>query len=418
MSRIIALASGQQIALDNIDCNLPPNLIDMFSRLRVSQPVTQVVLNQSNRLTALQSSGGIVTGTGGSVTYNENESSSILAVGTTQCLVRLRTNIAGIYQTGKSLLIFFTFTLGTGVSGVNKRCGYFTPNDGVYLEQNGTTLRWCLKSSVNGGIALSTVNQVDWNTDKFDGTGSGYNFDVTQGHIGWIALEWLGMGDVFCGFVKDTVPVLAHAFRHPNLSDRPYMRSANLYPTFELEQTAVTGGNSASYRAVCATVLNEGSLDTVGLSYGIKRNTNYTTTTANEAKPILLFRLNPSYVSSRIKPLSFSVAITSNSNFYVYLCRNPSFNNAITPTWVSLANKSIQYDNTPATTLTITNIDDCNVWINSGTNNSNLSETSKELALSLGSLYDGTPEIWCLAVACEGQNETVSLASINFLEGL
>lgn len=415
MSKIIALASGQQVAIDNIDVNIPPNLIDAFSRLRVSNPVIQTSINQSSPLRNLMLTEGQVSGSGTSSSFSLARASTTLTVGTTTGLRRLRSTISGLYQPGKSLLILFTFVLGTGQANVKKRVGYFDPNDGIFLQQNGTTLEWVKRSSVSGTVVETAIAQSNWNSDKFNGTGEGYTFDATKTHIGFISVEWLGVGNVACGFVYNQKPVVAHSFSHPNIGSSVYMRTANLFLNFEIERT-VAGGTSESFEAICGSVINEGNIDQSGAAFSINRTSSFTTAGANLCKAIMLFRLNPSFVNSRILPIAAEIAITTNTNFYVYLLRNPTYSTTLTPNWTTLANSSLQYDIAPSATPNVTNAQDCVVWTGIGTNSQNVSVGNNNLINFLGSNFNGTPDEWCLAVQCDTANETVNLAVLKFVE--
>lgn len=416
MSKIIVLANGQQVAIDNIDINLPDNLIDAFARLRVSTPVIQTVINQSSPLRALTLTEGQVSGTNTSSSFNSSRASTTLSVSTTVGLRRLRSNICGIYQPGKSLLILFTFIFGENQSNVKKRVGYFDPNDGIFLQQNGSSLEWVKRSSVSGSIVETATSQASWNKDIFNGTQNGYNFDITKGHIGFISIEWLGTGNVCCGFFKDQKPVIANVFEHTNLTESVYMRTANLFLTYEIERTVTGGTGNTNFECICGSIINEGAIDQIGRSLSINRQAVFTTTQANLIKSIILFRLNPNNINSRILPIGLEIAITSNTNFYIYLLRNPTYTSIVTPTWISLPNSSLQYDINPSVTPSVNNFPDCVVWTGTGTATQDINISGFNLNNYLGSSFNGTPEEWALAVQCDTSNEVVSLAVIKFLE--
>jgi hypothetical protein len=76
------------------------------------------------------------------------------------------------YQPGKSLLALMTFVMAPTQTNLRQRVGYFGANDGLYLEQNDTDVRFVLRKSTSGSVDdTEYVTQANWNVDKFDGTG-------------------------------------------------------------------------------------------------------------------------------------------------------------------------------------------------------------------------------------------------------
>lgn len=408
------------MALDDINVNFPPNLIDMFSRLRVSEPTTQIAINQSSPVRGFLVSEGEAEGSGTSSSYSVSRASTVLLVGTSVGLRRLKSRVAGLYQAGKSLLYFFTFNLGSGQSNVVKRAGYYDDSDGVFLEQNGTELSWVIRSSSSGSVVeTERVTQSNWNQDSFDGTGSGYDFDPTQCHIGFMALEWLGVGDVAVGFVYNRIPVLAHIFQHPNLRSEVYMRTANLFPCYEIEKT-VAGGTTATLEAICASLLTEGSQDELGVTYSVSRGitSTYQAATADLYYPLLLFRLNPDNLTSRVKLSDVETLVSTSSSYHLYVVRNPTFNIAYTPNWTTKPNSSLQYDNTIPNTVRVTNAIDAETLTTSSANSKNITSGGSITSTLdfLGSDFGYNPEIWALVIQSDTSNTNIESAIARFWE--
>lgn len=428
MSKIIVLADGTQVAVDELNVNLPLNLITLFSRLRVATDTTEISLTQNTRLRNLLITEGEVSGSGTSSTYNENEASTILSVGTSVGLRRFRSRTAGLYIAGNSLLCFLTFNFeGNGQSNVIKRVGYFSANDGIYLRQVNGVLSWVRRSSVSGSVTEEIVDQSSWSdpnnvatVSKFDSNeNNGYSFDQTKCHILWIACEWLGVGDVYCGFVNNTIPVLANIFRHPNIQDKPYMQTANLFLNYEIERTA-SGGSGDSLRAVCATLKSEGAAEKSGFSQVIKLDNPRITSTANTIYVVFGFRLNPNYINARILVNYLDYIVDDNTDTYYefLLIKNPTFSGADGQSWVSLNNSAIQYKNAFDNTVTVTD------WeylakaslISNLKNTPNNQSTIFGIVNYLGSSFDNTPEEWYLTVKATSPSVTIQSASIEFWE--
>jgi hypothetical protein len=73
-----------------------------------------------------------------------------------------------------------------------------------FFQLNGTTKSFILRTYIRWFCDDTTrkVDQSSWNGDKLDGTGpSGLTLDLTKPQILWMDFEWLGVGNVRCGFV-------------------------------------------------------------------------------------------------------------------------------------------------------------------------------------------------------------------------
>jgi hypothetical protein len=105
------------------------------------------------------------------------------------------------YQPGKSLLILATFCMNAAKTNLRQRVGYFDDNNGIFLEQNGTSVpAFTIRTNTSGTPSdTNTVLQSSWNGDKLDGTGpSGITLNLARVQIMWTDIEWLGVGNVRC----------------------------------------------------------------------------------------------------------------------------------------------------------------------------------------------------------------------------
>ena len=233
--------------------------IDSFGRLRASQ-VTSLFDYQSQYNTGPRDWSQSVSGTG-AVTHLSDESSVQLSTGGTASgasAIR-QTRLCWRYQSGKGQQIFMTFMFGTPVTGVRRRLGYFDDDNGIYLEQTTTDLRFVVRSSISGSPVDTTfASQSNWNMDKLDGTGtSGKTLDISKAQLMFIDFQWLGVGRVRCGFFIDGIPIIAHEFNFGNVLASVYMTTANLPLRYEIVNTS-TADNTATLKAICASVMTEG----------------------------------------------------------------------------------------------------------------------------------------------------------------
>lgn len=245
-------------------------LTDAFGRLRISEPLT--LFDSQHRY---QDNGkwNTANNANSNATHVSHESTIHMTVGTANNdYVYRETTKVFAYQPGKSLLIMNTFAMNTPKANLVQRVGYFGTENGVYLENDGTTNYLVIRSNSSGTITETKVAQADWNIDKFDGTGySGQSggtehstgLDLSKTNIFWTDVEWLGVGDVRCGFVVDGKLISAHVFHHDNKEPVPYMTTACLPIRYEIKNTGVTTGNS-TLKQICSTVISEGGYALTG----------------------------------------------------------------------------------------------------------------------------------------------------------
>lgn len=237
---------------------------DAFGRLRVSEPHT--LFDSQHQDVENDKWDTLITGSG-TKTHLPNESAIKLEIATANGDSIIRETLRTMpYQPGKSLLIMNTFAMGTPKANVVQRVGYFGANNGIYLENDSGSNYLVLRSSVTGSVVETKVAQTDWNIDKFDGTGySGQGtaeehqngIDVGKSNLFWIDVEWLGVGDVRCGFLVDGILKTAHVFHNDNRNSTTYMRSAILPLRYEIFNKGVTSSNT-TMRQICSTVVSEG----------------------------------------------------------------------------------------------------------------------------------------------------------------
>lgn len=418
------------------ETTFPQYLLSAFSRLKVSTQNVQSTINSSLPSLDVVTSKGAVTGNGANLLAGDG--SVLLTAGSDpNSLYRYRTKTATLYQGGKEIFVFGSFnflTLESSGTGIKKRFGLFydpdgTSIDGIYLEQDPLgDWYWILAKD---GVETRVV-QSNWNQDPFDGTREGLNLDKTKAHIAFIYFEWLGAGNVSVGFLQNGKPVLAHVFEHGNALVLPYMRTANLFLTYEIENGS---GGTANMIAICAAALTEQGVDNNGVTYGCTRpiNNNYNTSTRFRIRPLILFSLKPDRLTSRVIPKNFGVTISSNAYFQLHLVRDASFSDGYTPNWnANTDTSSIQVDLDPPANVQLNNTPALiggspigtsprrpHIVLSAiGNQTSDIATSFNDSVIFLGSHFDNTPETWALCISCTTANETVNLAYVNFFEQL
>jgi hypothetical protein len=320
--------------------------VDAFGRARVSQPLT--LFDSFHRY---QDNGKFATSnsaTGTTLNHNSNAGLIEANIDTadTSFLYRESTKVFA-YQPGKSLQVLQTFIMNPAQTGLRQRIGYFSTQNGIYLELDNDTLNFVERSYSTGSVTETKVAQANWNIDPMDGTGpSRLTLDITKAQIFFTDIEWLGLGTVRCGFVINGQYIHCHSFHHANIITTTYMTTACLPVRAEIQNTANTNANS-TLKLVCSTVLSEGGYELSGkqFSVGTPISLPKDMPTANTFVPIVSIRLKSTRLDSIVLPKNISILGLGNNTRFKYKVVSGdtlALNNA---SWTSVANNSaVEYD--------------------------------------------------------------------------
>ena len=300
--------------------------IDAFGRLRISNPLT--IFDSQNRYQK-DNQFDESTATGGTVTYSLNESTVNMNVTTTSGSEAVRQSYRVMpYQPGKGLLFMGTFVMGTAQTNLRQRVGYFNTENGVFLQRNGSTVSFVLRTNTSGTPSdARTVDQADWNGDRLDGTGdSGYTLDLTKSQILFMDFEWLGVGSVRCGFIIDGKYIICHTFNNANDIDKVYMTTAILPVRYEIRATG-TLASTATLKQICSTVISEaGYQQAHAMQYA--RRTTALTNIADTFLPVVSIRLASDSLGAVVLAQAIQVLPTANQDYEVALFKNATLTGA------------------------------------------------------------------------------------------
>ena len=374
---------------------------DAFGRLRVSEPYT---LFDSKARYYDHNEFSNVNTTGGTVVYDANSSTFELNVTAANGSSVIReTKRVFPYQPGKSLLILATFCMNTPRTNLRQRVGYFTTNNGIYFENDGTYNYLVIRSYSSGALVEDRVRQ-----DAWDNPFAGLNVDRTQ--IFWTDVEWLGVGSVRCGFVVDGAYVLCHTFHHANVAGNTttYMTTATLPVRYEITNTAGTTGVS-TMRQICSTVISEGGYNAFTYSETAGRGTTVLRlSSAGTYYPIVSIRLDSTRLDAIVLPRQVDV-LSPTVNYYRWkLMLNPTRTDA---NWAGTSTSgTVEYD-TAATAIS------GGTELQAGyVSSRELSELGADaFAFQLGRTLAGVSDIVTLAMAATSNNADV-LAQIGWQE--
>lgn len=202
----------------------------------------------------------VLNGTGSSVAQDANYRDVLITCGANAgAYARLVSPYHIPYTPGRATQAAITGVLAAAKANVQYRMGLFDELNGFYLASTSNGVVLAKRSSVNGGVAVTTeVSQASWNIDPFDGTGpSGVTLDITKTHILLIDIQALYVGRVRMGFDIDGVAYWAHQFVHANSNARPYIAYASLPVHWEIVNTAGAASASTMY-GICCSVWSSG----------------------------------------------------------------------------------------------------------------------------------------------------------------
>ena len=328
------------------------SVTDAFGRLRVGNPFT---IFESQHRYKENEKWDTVTAGAANTQYFINESSIHMNVGTSSGDKVIReTKRVFTYQPGKGLTVLNTFVFAPLKDGLRQRVGYFGANNGIYFQANGTSLSIVERSYSNGSIVETIIPQSNWNADKFDGTGLSAQvgrgpshvsepLDPTKSNLFWVDIEWLGVGDVRCGFLSNGKLMPAHIFHHDNIGTTSYMTTAVLPIRYEIENVAATANNSTMTQ-ICSTVISDGGYQGRNKSRSVGIDVNQTRQTGNIGTwlPVLSIRMSPSRPDCVVIPkLIDLLGLTNNATYRYKIISNGTLTNS---NFIDTYGNNVQYD--------------------------------------------------------------------------
>ncbi len=293
----------------------------MFGRTKVSEPMT--IFDSMHRY---RDNGDYsdTTANSATVTFDANQSCALLNVTTASgSEVTRESRKVFPYQPGKSLQVMQTFVFAPAKTNLRQRAGYFSRNNGYYLEQDGTNIYFVERSFSSGTLVETRVPQSQWNIDKLDGSGpSDAVLDLSKSQILFSEYEWLGVGSVRLGFAVDGYFVLAHQFNHANRIAHTYITTATLPIRYEITNTGTTA-SASTMKQVCASIISNG-----GYSHTDSEiHTAWRTTPATvgtDRYPIVAIRMKAGYTDSVILPTFVDIISETSGNGAWAIIKNPS----------------------------------------------------------------------------------------------
>lgn len=329
--------------------------VDAFGRARSSQPYT--LFDSFNRYQDSEKISTSNSATGSTVTFMPNQAAVECTItNTANSYVYRETSRVFAYQPGKSLQILKSFVLAPKQTGLRQREGYFSTQNGFFLEVVDNDVYFVKRSFVTGSVVETRVAQANWSEDTLLGAVNSspsqitLNLDAAQ--ILFIDLEWLGVGSARMGFVIDGQFIHCHTFHYANEvgANSTYMTTACLPVRAEIENYN-SMANTSTMKSICATVVSEGGYQIRGRQRTASRepNTISTISTAGTYYAVAAIRLKSDRADGVVVPRNITfLGIGGNNARFKY--KIVSGANIPDGTWVSAGNdSSVQYNITANT---------------------------------------------------------------------
>jgi hypothetical protein len=300
---------------------------DLFGRTKISQPET--LFDSSHIYQDDGSFANSTNGAGASVSYLVNQSSVTLNVGTVSGeYVYRESKKVFTYQPGKSLQVLQTFVFNPPKANLRQRAGYFSSQNGFYIEQEGTDIYLVKRSYISGMVVNTRVPQDQWNRDPLNGSGpSSATLDLSKSQILFSEYEWLGVGSVVVGFVLNGNPIVVHQFDNANVNTSVYITSATLPVRYEIENTDTTA-SSSTMKQICVSVLSNGGYEKKSAQGIARRTTAVAATVAGTIYPLVTIRLASDRLNAVVIPSQYHLQPTSSGSYEYFLIRNGTLTGA------------------------------------------------------------------------------------------
>lgn len=408
---------------------------DTFGRIRTTNSFT-LYNYYPTPLTSSRIDDDILTKyTNGSGTVSYNSSNYIgLTCNLTGDNVLVQSKQPMEYLSGKSQLIYITGVLLSRILGGTigevfvSRMGLYNVDEsdktivteGIYIETDGQNTIRFVDVTQNGS---TSVNQIDWNIDVFDGTGvSGKTIDMnstTKVMLIFIERAWLGVGCIKVGFVIDGVHYYAHTFSHVDSSIQ-YTKTPRQLISYQLVTQQLN--SSIFSRMMCFTNISEGGYFPLGRRNSINTSMSGVELGTTGTKYLLLaLKVDSSYKTGTIKPIHLSVTYHAGAGtlglYELHLFTSSKGTTSSLPSSSTLTNSIVNYyvGNGTCTLLT----DGYKLTSGFVSTNSNVIFSSNDfetlLHRTICTANDG--DILCLFATGNGNND-IMYASLDFIESL
>lgn len=233
------------------------------------------------------------------------------------------------YQPGKAMYMASAVLFGSALANQVQRVGFFDDANGVFVEQNGSSVTAANPSGMNvvvrsdsGGLISETRVPLDqWNGDTR--TIAQINWNLIQ--MVWIEYAWYGAGGVRFGVTMNGRQIVLHSFSFGNRAGqtRPWARTGNLPVRYEQRNTGTTAVANDMIHYGVSVMVEGGQDDQRGFtySYGMALGTPRRTVALSTTRfPVLSIR---NRVMGTIEYTQASAAISAGTTTSITVSGTP-----------------------------------------------------------------------------------------------
>lgn len=236
------------------------------------------------------------------------------------------------YLCSTTMLFYISFIMNAPTAGLLQSVGCYDDKDGIFFRLNGLTPEIVIRKQY---IETQVIPQTDWNMDKF------LDIDFSKGQTIAIEHDWMGVGRVRVGFMRNGELVFAHQFIYTNSIDTTFINQPSLPVRWELLNANSTS-TASTFKAICGSVYAEGTDIELGFRRSISTGLQPVTINSNVGKGILAFRLKNTVSgytnrsSARIKAYN----ITTTNDILYRIVMLPSSAMIQSATWQDMPGRS------------------------------------------------------------------------------
>lgn len=289
----------------------------------------------------------------GAITFESATGGNILSTGGTASGAKAirQTHEYHLYLPGRGRLSVSGFIFGAAVTNVRRRHGLMDDNNGLFLEQTSTGIRFVTRSNVSGSVVDTLIENSAWNIDKFDGTGpSGVTLDVAKANALVIDNVGYNAAKVRFGFLIDGRPRYAHEINNLNVLTSFALGGMSLPLRYEIENIGVAAGTNTMKASSCVVYNEDGGSVEVGYQFTASMGTTLLGVTTR--RPVLSIQPKTTFNSLSNRGhvhLQKFAAIVKTNDVYFELVRNGALTGAV---FSSVGANSITNFDTTATAIT------------------------------------------------------------------
>jgi len=253
----------------------------------------------------------LASGVGSSYAKDTNSPTVSLTVGTADGCRAVRQSFYYIpYQPGKMQEILISFRMAAGKTNVKQRVGYFDDSNGLFLELDGTNLKFIRRTKITGAVVDNAINRADWD-DPLDGTVDAHALDMTGSQLMRITFGWLGVaGFIVHFFIAGEWHM---ALMQTGTNDLDYDAVWTVNPNLPVRYEIINVGISASpttMTTICADVNSIGGYQQQHLPATIQAYANPATVrqiNGSVLGALITVRMKQGFAGVIAEPLDFSV---------------------------------------------------------------------------------------------------------------